>query len=433
MMIANVTGPFAELVAAVRDDVLQAPPARLGIAVSGGSDSLALLSLAVEALAGTEIEIHAATVDHRLRPASKEEAEAAKAVCQTLGVSHRTLVWENGPRGGNLQDQAREARYDLLTAWAKGCDIPVIALGHTADDQAETVLMRLRRASGVTGLAAMRARRMRGGVMLARPMLGLRRADLQAYLRARNIEWVDDPSNENVKFERVRIRQAMEILEPLGLTVSALTVVAENMARSQDALDWYAFSAAKELLQINSLGIQIDQNGFKVLPEETALRLLRHSVRWMSGQSYAPRRAPMLAALRAVRCGTSFSVAGCQMVTRAGTTWVTRELNAVAKLTTELGAVWNKQLRLYAPADQLEPSHPVSEPIRKDVRAVGHDGLLQFSDWRGLDLPRTVLAATPGVWRDNTLLAAPLAGFDAGYRVEEAQSGIEFYSGLLSH
>ena len=424
---------FEDLIAAVRNDFSHAPPARLGIAVSGGSDSLALLSLAVEALAGTGVELHAATVDHRLRAASKEEAEVAKALCKTLGVPHQTLVWEKGPQGGNLQDEAREARYDLLTAWAKGRDIPVIALGHTADDQAETVLMRLRRASGVTGLAAMRSRRMRDGVMLARPMLGLRRADLQSFLRARNIEWVDDPSNENTKFERVRIRQAMELLEPLGLTVPTLTAVAENMARSRDALDWYAFTSAQELLKVGPLGVQIDQRGFRVLPEEIAFRLLRHALRWMSGQTYPPRREPMLAALRAVRHGTSFTLAGCQLVTRKGSTWVTRELNAVTGLTAELGAVWNNQLSLLAPTLNVVDAHSVLGQTRKDVRAVGHEGLLQFSDWRALDLPRTVLAATPGVWSGNTLLAAPLAGFDAGYRVELARSSAEFYSRLLSH
>ena len=433
MTSGNDTQPFEGLVAAVRNEFSRAAPVRLGIAVSGGSDSLALLSLAVEALADTGIEVHAATVDHRLRAASSDEAKAAKAVCETLAVPHDTLIWEAGPQGGNLQDEARDARYDLLTAWAKGRDIPMIALGHTADDQAETVLMRLRRASGVTGLAAMRARRMRDGIMLARPMLTLRRADLQAYLRHRKIAWVDDPSNENTKFERVRIRQAMELLEPLGLTVPTLTAVADNMARSRDALDWYAFTSAQELLQVSPLGVQIEQRGFRVLPEEIAYRLLRHSLRWMSGQVYPPRRDPMLAALRAVRHGTSFTLAGCQMVTRKGSTWVTRELNAVADMTAEMGAEWNNQLSLHGPNMRMVDAYSFMEQSRERVRALGHEGLLQFAEWRALDLPRSVLAASPGVWRGDKLLAAPLAGWSAGYRVEQTRSGAEFYSRLLSH
>ncbi|CUH75569.1 tRNA(Ile)-lysidine synthase [Tritonibacter multivorans] len=433
MTPAKDSQPFESLIAAVRSDILRAAPVRLGIAVSGGSDSLALLSLAVEGLAGTGIELFAATVDHRLRAASQEEAAAAKAVCDQLGVPHDTLVWEAGPQGGNLQDQAREARYDLLTRWAKGRDIPMIALGHTADDQAETVLMRLRRASGVTGLAAMRPRRMRNGIMLARPMLDLRRAELQAYLQARDIAWIDDPSNENTKFERVRIRQAMDLLEPLGLTVSTLTAVAENMARSRDALDWYAFTSAQELLQVSPLGVRINQRGFRVLPEEIAFRLLRHSLGWMSGQVYPPRRDPMLAALRAVRHGTSFTLAGCQLVTRKGSTWVTRELNAVAGLSADIGATWDNQLSLHAPSVRQVDAYTDMNQSSARVRAVGHEGLLQFSDWRDLDLPRSVLAASPGVWRGDKLLAAPLAGWSAGYRVEQARSGAEFYSRLLSH
>lgn len=432
-MTAAANSPqFEPLLAAVREDLMRNAPVRLGIAVSGGSDSLALLALAVEALAGKGIDIHAVTVDHRLRAASGSEAAAAAAVAQSLGVPHDILVWEEGPKGGNLQEEAREARYDLLTAWAKGRDISMIALGHTADDQAETVLMRLRRASGVTGLAAMRARRMRDGVMLSRPMLGLRRRDLQDYLTARGIAWVNDPSNEDTQFERVRFRQAMDHLEALGLTVPTLIAVAENMARSRDALDWYAFTSAQELLQVSPLGVRIEQRGFRVLPEEIAFRLLRHGLGWVSAQRHPPRRDPLLAAIRAVRHGTSFTLAGCQLVSRKGATWITRELNAVADHSAGLGDLWDHHWRICA-----EPVRPLAAHVAHEnrlvVRALAHEGLLQFTEWRELDLPRSVLAATPAVWQGDQLIAAPSAGFAAGYRVEQTRSGAEFYSRLLSH
>lgn len=418
---------------AVEDHFAPGPPSKIGVAVSGGGDSVALMALLAECFADRGIEICTVTVDHGLRAGSAAEARSAKAVAANLGLSHDTLLWEAGPGQGNLQDQARSARYDLLTAWAKSKDISVLTLGHTADDQAETVVMRLRRASGVTGLSAMAPRRMRDGLILSRPLLTLRREDLRRYLRGRGLTWVEDPSNEDQKFERVRVREAMETLAPLGLTVDALTAVAENMRRSRDALDWYTFTSAQELMTPEPLGVCIDQRGFRVLPEEISYRLLRHALGWVSGQTYPPRRRAMLEALRAVRHGGSFTVAGCQIFTERGQSWVIRELNALGDQKVMLGEIWDRHWRLTPPLRDMlaKPNAKVARDLK--VRALGNAGLSQFSEWRDLDLPRCLLAASPGVWHGEQLIAAPLAGKPDGYRAHNLRKSTEFYSRLLSH
>ena len=228
-------------------------PARIGIAVSGGSDSVALMHLLQDCFCDTPVELMVATVDHGLRPEAEQEAAEVADMARDLGLSHTLLRWTEGPTTtGNLQDQARRARSALLTAWARQNGIPVLARGHTADDQAETVIMRLKRAAGVNGLAGMARRRTQDGVSLQRPLLGLRRSDLRHYLRAMGRSWIEDPSNEDDTYDRIKTRKALAVLEDLGLTVPALVTVAQNMGKAQTALGWYAFLTARDLAEIKA-------------------------------------------------------------------------------------------------------------------------------------------------------------------------------------
>ena len=160
---------------------------RIGVAVSGGSDSLALLHLCVEAF-GVD-RVCAATVDHQLRLDSADEAETVGRIAAQLGVGHHILKWNRPDEQGNLSDQARRARYRLLVQWAEQSEVAAVAIGHTADDQAETFLMRLARRSGLSGLAAMPERRDISGIAFLRPLLSFRREDLRDYLRSLDVAW----------------------------------------------------------------------------------------------------------------------------------------------------------------------------------------------------------------------------------------------------
>ena len=208
---------------------------RLGLAVSGGPDSLALLLLARAALPG---RIAVASVDHGLRPAAAAECAGVAQLCAGWNVPHATLRVTVAP--GNLQAGARAARYAALAGWMEQRGLAALATAHHADDQAETLLMRLNRGCGLAGLAGIRARGTVPGTALPllRPLLAFRRAELEALVRHHGLAPARDPSNADPRFERVRIRTALAsggLVDPLELAAAA-----GHLAEAEEALDWAA-------------------------------------------------------------------------------------------------------------------------------------------------------------------------------------------------
>lgn len=213
--------------------------ARLGLAVSGGPDSLALLLLAAVALPG---RVEAASVDHGLRPESVAEVQMVAQVCAELGVPQETLAVTLP--AGNVQDRARAARYGALNEWCGRRGLGALATGHQLDDQAETLVMRLNRGSGLAGLAGVRARgSVPGGELpLLRPLLDWRRAELAEVVAAAGLEAAQDASNEDERFDRIRIRRALkdaDWIEPVGLARSAaLLTEAERLVKEAVGEMW---------------------------------------------------------------------------------------------------------------------------------------------------------------------------------------------------
>ncbi|WP_132461828.1 tRNA lysidine(34) synthetase TilS [Rhodovulum marinum] len=382
--------------------------APLGVAVSGGGDSMAVLC----ALAARgRPPVHAVTVDHGLRPEAADEARFVADTCARLGVSHDVLRWGGWDGTGNLQDAARRARYALIADWAAGRRIGRVALGHTRDDQAETVLMRLARGAGVDGLSAMAPARMARGVTWLRPALGLSRAELRAYLAERGQRWVEDPSNEDTRFDRVQARRALAALAPLGIEAAGLAAVARRMASARAALAACTLDAAARVARADRGDVVIDRAGLAALPDEIARRLLVAALCWVASAEYPPRaealadmRAALARAPRATLHGCLVSVAGEGLR-------VAREPAAVARATAAPGTPWDGRWLLegpYAPGMEL--------------RALGAAGLAACPDWREAGLPRASLLASPAVWRGDTLVAAPLAGHGAGWQARLATS-----------
>jgi tRNA(Ile)-lysidine synthase len=197
------------------------------------------VALLVLAATARPAQVEAATVDHALRPESRAEAEMVAEVCGDLGVPHTILTaeWKHKPQTG-LQEKARIERYRLLEQWAKERGISVLLTAHHADDQAETMLMRLNRGSGVRGLAGMRAVRRLGDIDLIRPLLSWRRFELERMCAEAGVQPARDPSNENESFERVRVRKALaaaDWLDTEGIVRSTC-----NLADAELALEWAA-------------------------------------------------------------------------------------------------------------------------------------------------------------------------------------------------
>jgi tRNA(Ile)-lysidine synthase len=221
-------------------DALFAPFVRakaLLIAVSGGPDSTALLLMAAEwAKRRGKMRIEAATVDHGLRPESADEAKAVAKLCARLGVGHRILQWKGAKPATRLQERAREARYRLLVDHAKAIGADALMTAHHADDQAETVLFRLLRGSGVAGLRGMDVMTARDGMTIARPLTALRKRDLIAFANARGAPFIDDPSNADPRFARTRLRALLARLGEEGLDADALDRLARRARETEEAL-----------------------------------------------------------------------------------------------------------------------------------------------------------------------------------------------------
>ncbi len=399
----------------------QLPP-RLGVAVSGGGDSVSLMHLLHSIAQEEGAELLAATVNHGLRPEAGAEAARVAEQAAQLGVPHETLVWQGWDGAGNLQDQARQARYRLLTDWAQGNALTAIALGHTADDQAETFLMRLGRAAGVTGLSGMSGARDQNGVMLLRPMLGVTRQTLRTYLSEIGVDWIEDPSNHDCRFDRIKAREALAGLDALGISANSLTRVAENIAQAREALAVYTQESARKIAVVEGGDICMARNGFEALPKEIRRRIVVGIIAWIAGRGYPPRQSAVEQALAAVSEGKTLVLAGCLLVPQGDKMWFCRELNAVLDETAAPSEVWDKRWLLTG------PKVPGAQ-----VRALGEAGLPQVPDWRAMGRPRRVLLSSPAVWDGDNLLAAPLAGYGNGWTAELAPEMPEFYSSLLSH
>ncbi len=265
------------------------PNQTLGIAVSGGGDSMALLALARDWAATAGITLTVATVDHGLRPESPDEAAFVGQICADWEIPHQILELSGLDRAGNLPAMARNARYDALSAWAVSSGAETVLLGHTMDDQAETLLMRLARGSGVEGLSGMADRMTWNRVQFLRPLLSIRRNTLRTWLCQHAISWVDDPTNDDDRYDRVKAREALALLDPLGVTVEGLSETANRLSRQRKVLETAAdeLSAAHVTYAEHSASLRRD--AFRDAVPDTAMRVLASVLQRIGGKQYRPR------------------------------------------------------------------------------------------------------------------------------------------------
>ncbi len=390
------------------------PPAQVGVAVSGGSDSLAMLHLMARAAPHAGWSLRAVTVDHRLRPEAADEAAFVGRVCAGLGVPHDVLVWDHGEVQGNLMQAASAARYALMAGWARETGVGLVTLAHTADDQAETFLMGLSRAAGLDGLTGMRQDFTEDGIAFRRPFLMLTRAELRSYLARHGLDWIDDPSNDNDRFTRVKARRALKALKPLGITVDRLSDVIHNLSMAQGVVQQAVARAGRETVSETSGSLHFDRRSFRVCGPEVQRRLLIAMVRWIGGAQHPPRESKVFALGRALDQRKDATLGGVRFRWQGDTCTVTREARACGGAVSA-GQVWDGRWAVTGATG--------------DLRALGAAGLRQCPDWRATGLPRQVLEVTPGVWQGDTLVAAPCAGFGAA----TATCTPSFHTFLLSH
>jgi tRNA(Ile)-lysidine synthase len=286
--------PVGESEAAALFAMLSESPAVV-LAVSGGPDSTALLWLAARWRDGRKHppKLIAVTVDHGLRSESAREALAVKRLARTLKVEHRTLRWTGSKPQSGIQEAARNARYRLLGAAARRAGACYVVTAHTQDDQAETVLFRLLRGSGVAGLrgmspvAALPGMARRSELRLLRPLLTVPKSRLLATLAAADIAFADDPSNRDPRFARPRLRELMPRLAAEGLTAQRLALLSWRIGRAEIALDDALNKALMRLVPgpwPEKGSVTVEVAAFADLAEEIALRLLGRLIEWAGNE-----------------------------------------------------------------------------------------------------------------------------------------------------
>ena len=294
------TPEIGEAISPERIEALFAPLARargILLAVSGGPDSTALLIMAARwAQLGARPKIEVATVDHAMREGSREEAEAVAALAQRFGLSHRLIDWRGVKPRSRIQERAREARYQLLSACAQEIGADFLVTAHHADDQAETVLFRLFRGSGIGGLKGMEGATTAGGLTLARPLLGLRKAQLVAFCEACGETYANDPSNVDPRFARTHLRRLVDLLASEGFGVDEIARLSRRAARMEEVVAIQAQEAAERLGWTRTRESR-DATALFEQPLEIAQRLLRNEIARVAGKQVRQVRLDRVEAL----------------------------------------------------------------------------------------------------------------------------------------
>lgn len=384
----------------------EARPA-LAAAVSGGRDSMALALLAADWAAARAGSFVALTVDHRLRPESAEEGRRVADWLADRGIAHRVLVW-NGPHPQTgVQAAARAARYRLLEEYCAAHGILHLLLGHQRDDQLETWRMRRKRQPRGIGLAGMPALREMPMLRLLRPLLAFPRERLAATLVARRQEWIDDPSNVDVKYERVRLRG----------TVCPKTEVEAGLAEaaaSRCALEAAVARAAARCVTVQPAGwLRIDAAAFSARSDTVRRSLLARCVTTIGGKVYPPRGARLdrlVVDIAAGRLGRGRTLGGCRIVPEARTggrrLLVVREapsVDAAIDLGPNLRVCWDGRFEVRTGA---------RVPAGLRLAALGHEGWRQvagnLAPQQRARIPTPVRTSLPAVWRGHEVFALPL-------------------------
>ncbi len=283
----------------------------IGLAVSGGPDSLALVLLGAAAFPG---RVESATVDHGLRANSADEARSVASICEKLGVPHRilTIEWDDKPTG-NVQALARDARYHRLWEWARERKLGAVATGHHLDDQAETLLMRLNRGAGVGGLAGINPSRPLGSaidgesmIMVLRPLLTWRRTELAAIVAAAGLTAIDDPSNADERFDRTRARALLA--DNPWLDPHRLAAVAEHCIDAKRALEWSSWKQFNARQSGKGAVLTLDAED---LPFELQRRVLLDAIELLVGKT--PSGPETVRALAALSEGRTVTLAGLKL------------------------------------------------------------------------------------------------------------------------
>ena len=386
---------------------------RLAVAVSGGADSMALTLLAASWAKARGGEVLALTVDHRLRPDSTSEALRVGEWLAKAGIAHTILAWEGDKPAADVQAAARSARYRLLGEACAGQGILHLLLAHHQNDQAETLLLRLGRGSGLEGLAAMAPERSTAWGRVLRPLLPVPRSRLEATLRQQGQDWVSDPSNHNQAFARVRMRRLAGDLAAEGLTPQRLAETAGLLARAQAAVDAMVAEAAARHVDLDPAGYaRLAPAALAALPDEVGLRLLARLLLAVGGEAYTPRLERLERLHAGLKAGldSARTLGGCRIVPQGAIILICRE---PARVEPPLALVpgaricWDGRFEAMVAPDAVPGL---------SLGALGPQGRRKVADFLGKarpePVPTCVYPTLPALYHERGILAVPHLGYN---------------------
>ena len=400
------------------------PAPHLAVAVSGGADSMVLSLLAADWARARGGTVTALTVDHRLRAESRREALWVRRALAARKISHRILTWRAGAKmtGANLQARAREARYGLLEDWCRAKGVLHLLAAHHQDDQAETFVMRLARGSGYYGLAAMAPVVERAGMRLLRPLLDVPRDELRSFLEDEGADWIEDPSNENTIFTRVRVRRAMPGLAAAGVGAARIAETAIRLGRDRLAMDHGVAKLLARAAAPDPAGfIHVKREALLDAPAAVGLRALARLIVTVGGAPYPPRfvRLRRLYDEIAGPCRTRTLGGACIRKGPGAVLLLCRELAALAEPLEIKGPAtvrWDGRFLV-----RLAPAKGGGGPASMTLGALGGDGWKEIkADQGGFGvgrrsarpgLPAMVRASVPALRDRRGVLEVPHLGY----------------------
>ncbi len=359
---------------------------------------------------GNDIMVICFIVDHGLREESADEAQAVKERLEAMGLRAEILRWEHGPVATRVHVQARKARFDLLVEACKRHGARDLLLAHQLDDQAETILMRFAKGSGIDGLAGMARVTEMDGVRLLRPLLGVPKERLVATCHAAGIDYVTDPSNAKAKYARGRLRRVQELLAEEGFTPERLADLGERAAEAKDALDHYTRALLRVAVAQDAAGmLKINLEQLRSAPQAVALRALAACLQTVHPSDYAPERAMLLPVLNDL-------LSDMPMGARTLHGCVINKTDRQATIVREYGAITDEQP--IAPGQTVEWDRRWRVRLAADckltgltVRALGiqtHDVLDKLAPGLRQRIPQGRLRASlPALWEGRELKAVP--------------------------
>tara|TARA_B100001123_G_scaffold44766_2_gene45850 strand:+ start:4620 stop:5888 length:1269 start_codon:yes stop_codon:yes gene_type:complete len=404
---------------------------KIAIAVSGGVDSMVLMNLAKESDFLNDKNVFILVVDHGLRAESKQEAKFVKNEAKKLGFPTRILKWKGSKPNKRIQEEARNKRYSLLINFCRENNINNLYLAHHLDDQIETFLFRMFRGSGLQGLTSFSSSYERNGLTLIRPLIDTPKSELISYARRKKINWVEDPSNENQKYDRVKLRKVLPLIYKEGFDKKVFLKSVKKLRLANQALDQITKEFVLQYVIINkNISVFIKQELFLTAPEDVQLRVLQNTIRIFSGERYySPNYLKILNLMNWARNDNDISaktLGGTIFRKRKGGLILYKEVKKLndikpIKLSKSKYKAWDNRFLI-----------KINKSVKGEISYLGNEGVKILKSKKILGkkgfngIPLTALYSIPAMWDGKRLISAPFFDYSVDNSVNLKVKKIDY-------